>query len=190
MWKSRPQPSFCYATQSDGLYATSVYTGLRIDPRLRYITSLTMTKKAKGALTLRVPFGALWLAVLLLLTASCGSTSPHAKLPNGTVDVPPLGRPAGVKGMASFMGWATGENGISAVDIYVDRVYIVSAQLGLVRPDVAATFPNETDSRTSGWQASVDSSKIAAGPHELVVQATAKNGAKRDIGAYQIVVVK
>ena len=146
--------------------------------------------KGKRILTCRATFGALWLIFLLLSAISCGSSSTHAKLPNGVVDVPPPGQPAAVKGMASLMGWAIGENGISDVDIYVDRVYVASAHLGLVRPDVAAAFPNETNSNTAGWQASLDCSNIAVGPHELVVQATAKNGAKRDIGVYQIVVSK
>ena len=104
--------------------------------------------------------------------------------------MPPLGQQAVLKGTSPFLGWAFGENGISDVSIYVDRVYQVSAQCGLPRPDVAAAFPGEPDAKAAGWQASVDCSKIAAGPHELVVQATAKNGARRDIGVYQIVVVK
>ena len=148
-----------------------------------------MPTKTKGILTVWSTFGALWLAVILPFTISCASTT-HAKLPIGTVDVPPLGRQAVLKGTASFVGWAIGEDGISDVGIYVDRVYATSAQLGLGRPDVSAAFPSEPHANAAGWGASLDSSKIAAGPHELVVQATATNGAKRDIGVLQIVVVK
>jgi hypothetical protein len=148
-----------------------------------------MPTKTKGILTVWSTFGALWLAVILPFTISCASTT-HAKLPIGTVDVPPLGRQAVLKGTASFVGWAIGEDGISDVGIYVDRVYATSAQCGLGRPDVAAAFPGEPDARTAGWQALFDSSEITAGTHELVVQATAKNGAKRDIGVFQILVTK
>ena len=148
-----------------------------------------MRTKTKGILTVWSTFGALWLAVVLPFTISCASTT-HAKLPIGTVDVPPLGRQALLKGTASFVGWAFGDSGISDVSIYVDRVYVVSAQCGLARPDVAAVFPGEPDAKAAGWQASLDGSKLPAGTHELIVQATAKNGARRDIGVYQIVVVK
>src|ERR1022692_935394 len=158
-----------------------------------------MPTKTKGILTVWSTFGALWLAVILPFTISCASTT-HAKLPIGTVDVPPLGRQAVLKGTASFVGWAIGEDGISDVGIYVDRVYATSAQCGLGRPDVAAAFPGEPDvaaafpgepdARTAGWQALFDSSEITAGTHELVVQATAKNGAQRDIGVFQILVTK
>ena len=134
-------------------------------------------------------FGPPWLAAVLLLTLSCGSNT-HVKLPIGTVDVPPLGSQTELKGISSFAGWALGEEGISDVAIYVDRMYVISAQLGLPRPDVWAAFPKEPDARTAGWQASLDCSKIMSGPHEVIVQATAKNGARRDLGLYHVTVVK
>ena len=164
----------------------------KIPPELANPSKLSYSARSamrtKETSTFSSTIRALWFAAVLLLTVSCGSKT-HAKLPYGTVDTPPLGQQVGLKGMASFVGWAIGENGISDVAIYVDRVYVVSAQLGLVRPDVAAAFPKETAARTAGWQASFDCTNIPAGPHEVVVQATATNGARRDLGVFQVVVL-
>lgn len=128
------------------------------------------------------------IVLLTLAFVSCGRND-HLKLPTGYVDTPPLFG-AVLRGIATFEGWAGADDGIEDVAVYVDRQYVVSAQTGVDRPDVAKSLPKEPNAKNAGWRASVDVSTLAVGVHEFVVQATGKNGAKRDIGAFQATVAK
>jgi hypothetical protein len=95
-----------------------------------------------------------------------------------------------LRGATPFEGWALADDGIEEVAVYIDGQYVISAHTGVERPDVAKTFPKEPGAGKAGWRASVDVSSFPAGIHQFVVQAAAKNGAKRDIGAFQATVVK
>jgi hypothetical protein len=135
--------------------------------------------------------GLLLLTVLLVaVTAACGSRANHTRLPTGYIDTPPLSSPAVLHGAPTFEGWALADGGIEEVSVYVDRDYLVSAQTGVARPDVAKSLPTERDAGKAGWRASVDVSNLPPGAHAFVVQATARNGSKRDIGSFQATVVK
>ena len=108
----------------------------------------------------------------------------------GYVDVPAPGKQAIFNGNSVIEGWAVSNEGIEEIAIYVDRQYVSSAQTGGSRPDVAAAFPKEAHAGSSGWRASINVTDLAVGSHDVVVQVVAKNGAKRDIGAFQAMVVK
>lgn len=135
----------------------------------------------------------LWMGVLpgfvFLFCISCGSKS-HTKLPTGYLDSPPLSQQAVFRGPTTLEGWSLSDDGIDDVAIYIDRQYVASAQIGIPRADVAGAFPNEPHASTSGWRASIDVSNIPPGMHEVVVQATCKNGAKRDIASFRASVMK
>ena len=139
--------------------------------------------------TLSKPIPAALVLVLIAVCNSCTSAN-HSKLPIGYVDVPAPGRPAVFNGNSVIEGWALSDGGIQQVAIYIDRQYVSSTQTDIPRPDVATAYPKESHGQTSGWRAPVDVTNLAVGSHDVVVQATGKNGAKRDIGAFQATVVK
>jgi len=130
------------------------------------------------------------LLIVLLIGVGCETRDGHAKLPAGFVDIPPTSGQAVLRGATPFEGWALADGGIEEVAVYIDGQYVISAQTGVERPDVAKSFPKEPGAAKAGWRASVDVSGFPAGIHQFVVQAAAKNGAKRDIGAFQATVVK
>ena len=132
----------------------------------------------------------LMIAIILITGAACETRDGHAKLPAGVVDTPPMSGQAVLRGATPFEGWALADDGIEEVAVYIDGRYVISAQTGVERPDVAKSFPKEPGAARAGWRASVDVSGLPAGIHQFVVQAAAKNGAKRDIGAFQATVVK
>jgi len=136
----------------------------------------------------------LHLHLLIILIAAvitaCGGRSGHTRLPIGYVDAPALSGQAVLHGNAIFEGWALADDGIEEVAVYMDRQYLASARTGLDRPDVAKSLPNEPNSVKAGWRASVDVSNLTPGLHQFVVQAAAKSGSNRDIGAFQATIVK
>jgi N-acetylmuramoyl-L-alanine amidase len=125
----------------------------------------------------------------LLAAAGCGkSTGSRKPLPFGVMDEPRNGE--AVHGIIPVRGWALSESGIAQVLVYVDRKYATPATLGADRPDVAKAFPAFANHPDSGWLASLDTSKLPPGTHEIVVQGTAENGATRDLGDINVTVVK
>jgi hypothetical protein len=129
------------------------------------------------------------ISVLAVLCFSCGGKT-HSKLPEGYIDRPPLTEQAVFKGTASLEGWSFSDEGIEDVSVYIDRQHVASAQIGFQRADVAKAFPNEQYAKESGWRAIIDVTNLSPGPHNVVVQATSKNGAKRDIASFQALVTK
>lgn len=136
----------------------------------------------------------LCLAMLLL---SCGGshstvelTKPpeHAVLPLGTVEAPHVNDT--LRGPWPMAGWALAESGVKSVDVYVDRNYVGSATLGGDRPDVRQAFSSFTDAGQAGWSYTLDSQKLPAGRHELVVQVRSAAGSTRDIGIVPVTVAK
>lgn len=77
-------------------------------------------------------------------------------------------------------GWAIHESGIRSVEIYVDREFVMTANVGLERPDVVKVFPSFGKEMISGWNALLMTGGLEPGPHELLARARAKSGAQRD----------
>ena len=130
------------------------------------------------------------LSVLLVCSAlpvaSCGSPQEKklGKLPFGVMDGPRAG--ATFRGVALLSGWALSESGIQRVSVYIDRIYVMPAQIGGGRRDVAKAFPDIAVDERSGWSASLDSAALTPGVDEIVVQATANDGATRDLASINV----
>ena len=121
------------------------------------------------------------MVALVFAAAGCRSNSRPNTLPFGVIDRPHNGE--GLRGTVNLAGWVLAESGIKQVMVYVDRNYAATATLGGSRPDVARAFAAFVHEPNAGWAANLDTSAYPAGAHELVVQATANNGATRDLGA-------
>lgn len=125
---------------------------------------------------------------LVLAAVGCRSDSRPKVIPFGVMDAPRKGEE--LRGTVQLVGWALAESGIKQVIVYVDRHYAATATLGGTRPDVATAYPAFSNRQAAGWAASLDTSKIGAGVHELVVQATANNEATRDLSSIVVSFVK
>jgi hypothetical protein len=123
---------------------------------------------------------------LALFLTSCSSPEEKkpGKLPFGVMDTPHSGDT--LRGVAVLSGWALSENGIQRVSVYIDRIYVMPAQIGGRRPDVAKAFPGITANEKSGWSASLDTAAFTPGVHEIVVQAMANDGATRDLASINV----
>lgn len=114
------------------------------------------------------------------------SAASRPPLPFGSVDIP--APKAVLQGPVQVAGWALSEQPIEEVAIYVDRKYIGDASLKLARPDVAAAKPGYKGSANSGWVTTLDTTSLAPGWHELVVQAKSQGGATRDLSTVPVFV--
>jgi hypothetical protein len=125
---------------------------------------------------------------LVLAAAGCRSAGSRQALPFGVMDEPRSGE--ALRGTVELRGWALSEGGMKQVIVYVDRNYAATATLGISRPDVAQAYPAFSHGADAGWTASLDTSKLRAGTHEVVVQGTANNGATRDFGDVNVILAK
>lgn len=122
-------------------------------------------------------------SVIVVLFSSCGgvrsSPSSGVKLPIGFLDAPRNGD--AVRGTTTVSGWALSEGGIREVAIYVDRVFVGNAKLGVSRPDLVhlTQFANPDK---GGFEYGWDSTAIPPGRHEIVAQARAEDRGVRDVG--------
>jgi hypothetical protein len=89
-----------------------------------------------------------------------------------------------VKGMVTFQGWAISENAqISSVEIVVDGDFIGQAQYGFPRPDVQLAYPFISNSLSSGWRFTMDTSKLSNARHRLTVRVVDQAGHRSEIGS-------
>jgi hypothetical protein len=124
----------------------------------------------------------------LLLVVTCCTHSQPSELPLGNVDSKPG---PNITGVVSVAGWAAAEDGIGKVCLYIDRQSASCTEsITVGRPDVAAAYPHIAGAGTSGWSIQFDSSGLSPGNHELLIQATTKSGATRDIGSMIVAVTK
>ncbi|WP_332237881.1 Ig-like domain-containing protein [Sporolactobacillus sp. KGMB 08714] len=102
-----------------------------------------------------------------------------ANLPaKGTIDSP--GANSTIQGTTTVRGWFLDGSGVSKVDVYVDNRYQGSATYGLSRPDVNKAYPKYGNSH-SGYQFSLNTSKLTNGTHTLSVKETGGNGAQATV---------
>jgi len=96
-----------------------------------------------------------------------------------TIDSPALN--ATVSGTVYTYGWALdGGSQIVSVKILVDGISYGTANYGDSRPDVCAVHASP-DCSNVGWHFSLDTMRLANGPHTFVVQAFGADGSKRAI---------
>jgi hypothetical protein len=87
---------------------------------------------------------------------------------------------AAVGGVVTLIGWAADRgsldgSGIARVEVYLDGgpgvgSLLVTASLGLTRPDVAANLGGQQFAN-AGWRATLDARTIPPGPHTVTVVA-------------------
>ncbi len=82
-------------------------------------------------------------------------------------------------GSATFAGWATDNaSPILSVSASVDGVPMGAGDYGAARPDVCALYPNQVSCPNVGWSATIDTTTLASGPHDLEVTVTSASGQK------------
>jgi hypothetical protein len=125
-------------------------------------------------------------ALLALLSCRPEATISHSLLPFGSVDLPTP--KSTVQGPIEVAGWALADRPIREVSVYIDGKYLTTASTKMPRPDVALAKPGYRDARNCGFTLTVDTSPLAVGWHELVVQARAEDGATRDLATVPVLV--
>jgi hypothetical protein len=84
--------------------------------------------------------------------------------------------------VAAFGGWAINTlSPISAIALSVDGAPHATGEYGGNRPDVCAVFQNSRGCPNVGWNALVNTSMFADGPHMLAVTATPISGASTTV---------
>jgi len=116
---------------------------------------------------------------LWLVKREAGCSDP----PTGAVDLPlPQAR---LSRLERIVGWVAAPEEVHDIRIFVDRRFAQAAPRRFARPDVDQIFP-ESPVKYKGWDAMLDLSGIAAGPHEIEVR-TAEDGCDVEIGAVPFV---
>ena len=85
-------------------------------------------------------------------------------------------------GVTPVTGWALDAEGVQAVRISIDGVYLADATYGLPRADVSAAYPGFPDSLFAGWSFALDTGAFADGHHHLQVEAVDAVGVRTIIG--------
>jgi O-antigen biosynthesis protein len=84
------------------------------------------------------------------------------------------------RGIIPVHGWVLAESGVERLEAGLAGVS-VGARMGVVRPDVARSFPGVPGSRTCGFTAEIDTSTVPDGLHTLHVKAFSRSGAVHEI---------
>lgn len=127
-----------------------------------------------------LPVFAALMAVALLMALPASAASPFGnfdgQVPDGVDGFLPDNAATGVVRIA---GWALDDDGVAAVDVYVDGVIAGRANYGQIRPDVAAVFPGFPDSDAAGFGFRLDTSRYVNGLHTVNVLVISENGERR-----------
>lgn len=89
-------------------------------------------------------------------------------------------------GLLGVVGWALDDNGIAAVDIYVDGEPAGRAHYGQGRPSVRKKFPGFPNSKAPGFGYQIDTSKYLNGLHKVEALVRTKAGETRFLNAVTI----
>ncbi len=88
-----------------------------------------------------------------------------------------------VTGNVVFQGWAIDQDNVVAVEVIVDGVYVGQAQHGFPRSDVREQYPQFNASLNSGWQFTMDTTKLSNARHRVVVRVLDSRGNRNEIGS-------
>jgi hypothetical protein len=102
----------------------------------------------------------------------------------GNVDLPNDGDT--ISGSESLEGWGWALSGMASVDVFVDGSRAGPASIGLPRPDIPNAFPGAPGD--TGFQYSLDTTKLSNGSHSIVVKATDKIGHVSTFAGRQVTV--
>lgn len=84
-----------------------------------------------------------------------------------------------ITGAVTVAGWAIARHGLKSVTIYFGETRVGNARLGSRRPDIAAVFPDWSDSLMSGFGMFVPAGMLKNGPQNLTLVLTDKRDVKR-----------
>ncbi len=110
------------------------------------------------------------LASLFFLASPAWAASPFGSL--GGI----AGGATGGGGVLPLHGWCLDDDGVRAVDIFVDGNLVGRAQYGRRRPDVARSFPGFPDSENGGFAFHLDSTRFLNGLHTVQPRCTSNTG--------------
>lgn len=79
-------------------------------------------------------------------------------------------------GLIPLHGWALDDNGIEAVDFYVDGLPAARANYGRARPGVTQKYPGYPDSALPGFAFQLDSTRYLNGNHKVEARVRSKAG--------------
>jgi hypothetical protein len=103
---------------------------------------------------------------------------------------PPFGQFGGIvgggnsgAGLVPIHGWALDDNGVEAVDLYVDGLPAGRANYGRGRPGVTQKFPGFPDSAAPGFAFQIDSTRYLNGNHRVEARVRSKAGEIRTLNA-------
>lgn len=102
----------------------------------------------------------------------------HAAVPFGGFGGVEGGDNAGA-GVIQFHGWALDDDGVAAVDIFVDGVIAGRAEYGRPRVDVSALHPGFPDSAAAGFAFGLNSTQYLNGLHEVSARVLSATGERR-----------
>jgi N-acetylmuramoyl-L-alanine amidase len=106
-------------------------------------------------------------------------TLASAAAPFGFFDPEQVPGIPGASGVIGMHGWALDDDGIRAVDIYVDGAIAGRAIYGDHRPGVASLFPGFPDSEAAGFVFQLDTTHYLNGLHTIDAQAISHSGERR-----------
>jgi hypothetical protein len=104
----------------------------------------------------------------------------HADPPFGSFGGQITGGNAGA-GVMYLFGWALDDDGIAAVDIYVDGVIAGRAVYGRNRPGVGQQFPGFPDGDNAGWSFALNTTRYTNGLHTVTPRMISDIGEVRDL---------
>ena len=119
--------------------------------------------------------------------------SARSALAEGTVfhlDTPPEN--ATVAGVVEVAGWVIDDRGVSNIDLFVDGVFVASADLNKPRYDVLQAYPwyAGTVNARPGFSTSFNAEDLTNGAHTIFVRITFSDASVEDFGTRTVVVDK
>lgn len=110
-----------------------------------------------------------------LLTVAAAA---HAAAPFGHLDGKAGGGNAG-SGSIGITGWALDDDGVRAVDVFVDGIPVGRANYGRNRPGVTRSFPGLPNSDAAGFGFGIDTTRFLNGEHTVEARVTSETGERR-----------
>ena len=93
-----------------------------------------------------------------------------------TIEEPRPVEEAAYSGIANLRGWAVAPSAIERIEVDIDDKYAFNVPTGGYRSDVAANFPDYSNSEVSGFSMAFNYKDLSPGTHSLTVRAFSSNG--------------
>ena len=92
----------------------------------------------------------------------------------------------GASGVVGISGWALDDDGVRAVDVFVDGVIAGRAHYGRNRPGVTRLFPGYPDSDAAGFGFRLNTTHYLNGVHEVQARVISETGERTFLNAVEI----